>query len=463
MAFAHSDISRRRFQTYAAACLASGFLTGPTLGLAQDVVAESISLQIGKSFAGAAGKQFGALAFGQILSFAGVSDPQAEIINLLGQIIDTLKTIEAQVSTLQRQLEQGLSVLNYSDALAPVLPLIAANRSILAKYNVLINGSPLPAEVDVIKGVIKGLITPVYQSGLETLHAAIVGSSTQLGLIQSWSNLVRLKGSPLFFTYADAQRIQQQWDFIDGHQALVATTLSDYYKARGAPTLAKSVIQTWYDNRAAQLALLRGCTNRADVFVQAVMLPGNQPPDWNAPQSYSVTTPLNYVPQRTMVDKSRPLMWYTLASRDDTTFWQANRAIDMQPALDTGLPLPPYRAPSGDGNHPVPPPRYDTPWRPLTIDEFMYVARACGGDVGSGHNDHFVAQLNACGFRINFNRIYVSQNQGPVEAQPNVFNENDNWWNPSTDPADRAARIYVRSTIRDDPYWYNTGDATGNV
>jgi hypothetical protein len=222
---------------------------------------------------------------------------QAEMNAKLDEILSKLDTLQAGVDKIQSFLGTELTQMQYDAAFARVEPLIVRNKHLNEKFRYLLSassGAVGPTKVDILLAI----ADPNYQSGLATWNDALMGTNGLTSLIVALSRAVFNKQQ--IFNQKQATLVQQYWDYIDAHQALTVSYIVDYLNATKRHDETTTLISTWYSNRAAQIALLRGVTRDVDVF-----------PTIDGKTVSDVRTPLNALPKSTLYSRSTGFMWFT--------------------------------------------------------------------------------------------------------------------------------------------------------
>ena len=105
-----------------------------------------------------------------------------------------------------------------------------------------------------------------------------------------------------------------------------------------------------------------------------------------------------------------------------------------------------------------------TSWNLLMSPFLLQFLNACGGNVGNGGADTFVAALQNRGFAFASptQRLWTDVPRKP-DGTPvfdfvarDVYVEGGSWWHPSTDPDDTACLLFARQLEpgESDTYWY---------
>lgn len=265
---------------------------------AQDSIALSLAGSIGSSLAKGAVGAIGSFAFGQMMSAFGFDmSGQAAMNAKLDEILGKLNALQTSVDRMQNFLATELTQMQYDAAYASVAPLIARNQTLNDKYSYLLKTSPSNAFATKVEiGLL--LVDPDYQAGLHTWHNAMVGANGHTSLIAALSRAVFNK-QPIF-NQQQASLIQQYWDYFDAHQALTVSYLMDHLNNTKRHDDALNLLSTWYDNRTAQLALVRGGTRAVDVFPKA-----------SGKTVVTQQTPMNALPKSSLYSKSTGYVWFT--------------------------------------------------------------------------------------------------------------------------------------------------------
>jgi hypothetical protein len=242
-------------------------MPGPSVSPAQGET--SLAASIAETVAKGALNQLAGQGMNDVLSFAGfdlngngaISTKLDEILSKLDEISNQLRNIQASILDLMQKMQKGQSQIDYDTNVKPVQRLIDKNDSLLAAYRTLAQVSGDEAAQE--RATIAKLQDSDFLQGLETWNDALCGVSSQTSLIASWNSRVRYHYAPLF-GQDSAKDIQDWWDLFDAHQALSVNFLIHYYYATNEPTQARTTFATWLENRARQLALLRGGTRQQD-------------------------------------------------------------------------------------------------------------------------------------------------------------------------------------------------------
>ena len=201
-------------------------------------------------------------------------------------------------------MDQQFATLDYHLQFDYVRPLIDRNYELARQFKLLLTASN--DDIRGIKTIADKLIDATFLSGMQTWKGALVGydSTTNSGLLRGWNRAVFLSPTKVF-NLSDASAIQQQWDYFDAHQAMTVNfimkwlNLNDQLSVQGRQHQARALLDEWYNNRKAQLALLRGNSRLVDRL-----------PVVRGDAIVNDDTRLMALPPRCVVDKTHPVMWF---------------------------------------------------------------------------------------------------------------------------------------------------------
>jgi TAT (twin-arginine translocation) pathway signal sequence len=425
-------VSRRTFLRLSAAA-AGAISLAPWLlksdsAMAQDLDTSELASFIGKGLASGVLGSIGSMAFGKIMGAMGLDlTGQAEMLKKLDQILAKLDKLQNSVNAMQSYLQAELSQMQYDQSYSAVGKLVATNLTIFRMLQSLlkVDAKKNPAQVRDLKAKIQALVQGSdYQTGPQLWHDALVGANGQTSLLRAWGAAVFNQQGLSIFDASQAAKIQARWDCFDAQQAMTVWCVVEGYNSGRVPQpdLANATLDAWWENRKAQLRVLRGGVKTTDTFAE--VLNG---------KSVLVTTKLNCLPPDTLYSKATGKLWML------TPYGPVNTADDYGPFFTAYMAWLKSKAnKTGLGDGAV---NYNY-WEAASDDDIVKLGLECGGSLGPGHNlDVFSDALQQHGFLIpdtaNFKVAggCKSDNYADHRTICDIFIERDSWDKQGAGPA----------------------------
>jgi hypothetical protein len=226
----------------------------------------SLATTISESMMTGAASNLGGLVLGRILAEAGADfSGQAEMSHKLDRILAELADLRTAVDNLAKDLKTAAANQAYDLAASGVLGLISVNATLNREFRSLLTAKP-DEQLS-----IKQSITAEFAklpTGLATWDECLRGASGQTGLIEGWAWKIRMKCAD-WFSPRSAAAIQSHWDYFDAQQALTVAYLVEFHNQRKERTMARSVLETWSQNRQLQLRMLRGTSRHEEKVIDS--------------------------------------------------------------------------------------------------------------------------------------------------------------------------------------------------
>ncbi len=301
----------------------------------------------------------------------------SEEITKLNEILDKLNALQESIDSFRSDVEKRFNRQEYLSVASKAYEINKTNRFLMGPYKKWIGGDRDAKDefFDRLAEKSKEL-----NEGLQDWHDAIVGSDGagdalgMPGMIRSFQRAVLVRRNGLLGPEA-AREIQDHWDRLDASQA-ITVLFSVFDKAmKGQARGIRYKLEEWRELREQQLKLLRGVARKSDTFYHV-----------DAPDR-PVLTPLNYLPDRTVITTANSVMWYTEAGgpvfrEDNANNFNVKFRRVVPPAVDT---------PGGQRGG----------WGLRSADDLKELIRACGGP---GDGSHYNAVLKKAGFILHEER-----------------------------------------------------------
>jgi hypothetical protein len=411
---------------------------------AAESAAGSIASSIGSKLASGMAGAVASAALGQVLKLAGLDmDGQAAVLAKLDEILQRLDAIEFQVKSFRASMDKQLSKLDYNVTHQSIEPLINLNAGLRRHFNSLAHTSAdkLPQAKESIRALFGSLRLDLAP---ETWHDALVGAGGQTGLIEAWAAAVYANHADWYGEDA-ARKVQRQWDYLDGQQALSVNYLIEHYNDQGLTELARDTLAQWHENRVQQVRLLRGML-RDSLAWRAIDRAG---------QVIEGRFALNHLPEHIAISPATRIMWLIVIStpvRMDRSKAAFQQEVDRYAATAFAL--------TGVGGDEAPPANR---WRLYDSPAILQLLKDCGGTVGGRASDPdiFAQALRNHGFSTyNDQRLWTAndfQMPAPIPIYGRTaFVEGQSWWHYQRDPDATASLLLGRDLApgEDAHYWY---------
>jgi hypothetical protein len=361
-----------------AACLE--FLPPVFADTTEGSAAGSISSDIAENIQGDLRGQLVGIAFGSILSAAGVDVSGMDQINgKLDTILTDLTVLQQSVDQLASEMQEMLIQSRWDAVAMSAQSLIRQNNQMMKWYKAIVRHGASSGEIATAKDQLRGLIRDYdLDSAVDQWNDLMCGSLHTDGIISVWGKSVYLRCKGFYGPLA-AHWNQRNWDRFDAEQA--HTWLFLFEKYRDNPQLKSFLperMDTWRKYRKRQLALLRGMERPTDKSFSYV---GSD----NKKTSENVA--INFLPQNVGIDMKNLRMWRLIVNHSwPRRDYMVDFDNDIRKMLNDESQL---KDCTSDGRCPG--------WWVPTVNEFVDLIYAVGG---SQSPDTFYQAMRQAGFKF---------------------------------------------------------------